>query len=152
MTLSLRVIVYRIDVFDQSLDASFCLLSARRGLSIPFNIDKQFALMSSHRYERETTIGGLKETVSALEFSPDGKVLACGCEDGSITIYSAMDWKLLQTFIDVSPATSLTWHPQIEGLLFCGFRSGDVHTLRINRPRVRTQNVAIFSVLNGTGL
>ncbi|KAF9786242.1 WD40-repeat-containing domain protein, partial [Thelephora terrestris] len=74
-------------------------------------------------------------TISALEFSPDGKVLASGCEDGSVTIFSTLDWKPLQTFIDASPSTSLVWHPQVEGLLFCGFRSGDVHTLQTNRPQ-----------------
>lgn len=93
--------------------------------------------MSTRQYEREITIVGLKESISALEFSPDGTVLASGCEDGSVTIFSTLDWKPLRTFIDASPSTSLAWHPQIKGLLFCGFRSGDVHTLQTNRPQVR---------------
>ncbi|KAF9642842.1 hypothetical protein BDM02DRAFT_3132826 [Thelephora ganbajun] len=88
--------------------------------------------MSAHRYEHEMTITGLKESVLALEFSPDGKALASGCEDGSVTVFSTSDWKPLHTFADASPSTSLAWHPQIEGLLFCGFKSGDVHTIQTN--------------------
>ncbi|KAF9643089.1 hypothetical protein BDM02DRAFT_3132669 [Thelephora ganbajun] len=91
--------------------------------------------MSTCRYEHKTTITGLKETISALEFSPDGKGLTSGCEDGSITIFSKSDWKPLHMFTDVLPSTSLVWHPQVEGLLFCGFKSGDVHTLRTNGPQ-----------------
>jgi len=92
--------------------------------------------MSTHRYERETTVTGLNESVSALEFSPDGKILASGCEDGSITMFSTSNWKPLRAFTNVSPSTSLAWHPRIEGLLFCGFKSGEVHTIQTNRPLV----------------
>jgi len=95
--------------------------------------------MSTCRYEYEKTIAGLKESIAALEFSPDGKTLASGCEDGSVTIFSTFDWKPLQRFIGVSPSTSLTWHPQAEGPLFCGFKNGDIHTLQTVRPQVRSQ-------------
>ena len=94
--------------------------------------------MSMRQYEHETTIAA-KESISALEFSPNGKVLASGCEDGSITTFSTFDWRPLHTFVDVSPSTSLAWHPRAEGLLFCGFKSGDVHTLQTNRPPVRSK-------------
>jgi len=93
--------------------------------------------MSTRRYKHEITVTGLNESISALEFSPDGKFLASGCEDGSVVVFSTLDWKSLYTFADVSPSTSLTWHPRVEGLLFCGFKSGDVHTLQTNGPQVK---------------
>lgn len=99
--------------------------------------------MSTCRYEHETTITGLKESILALEFSPDGKLLASGCEDGNIRVFSTCDWKLLYTFADVSPSTSLTWHPRIEGLLFCGFKSGDVDAIQTNSPLVRRGSTAV---------
>lgn len=95
--------------------------------------------MSARRYERETTIVGLNGSVFALEFSPDQGVLACGCEDGSVTVFSTLTWKPLHIFSNVSPSTSLTWHPHIEGFLFCGFKSGDVHALQTNHTRVRSK-------------
>jgi len=88
------------------------------------------------RYEHETTLTGLKESVAALEFSPDGGILASGLEDGTITIFSTFSWEPLQQFSCLSPLTSLVWHPGIGGLLFCGFKSGDIHALQTNQPKV----------------
>lgn len=94
-----------------------------------------------YQYGFETTIADLNSSISALEFSPDGKILASGSEDGSVTLFSTFDWRPLYTFIDVSPSTSLVWHPLVEGLLFCGFKSGDIHTLQTNHPRVRPMDL-----------
>lgn len=97
----------------------------------------------TRRYEHEATISGQKETISALAFSPDGTILASGSEDGSITLFSTFDWHPFQTFADASPLTSLVWHPHIYGRLFCGFKSGDVHTTQINRSQVIPHITAI---------
>ena len=98
--------------------------------------------MSTHQYEHETTITGLKESVAALEFSPDGGILASGLEDGTITIFSTLNWEPLQRFSSTSPLTSLSWHPSIGGLLFCSFKSGDIHAVQTNRPKVRDPEIA----------
>jgi WD40 repeat protein len=102
----------------------------------PHVLQPSFTPMSMCQYRLETTIADLNGTISTLEFSPDGRILASGCEDGSVTLFSTFDWKPLQKFVDVSPSTSLVWHPRVKGLLFCGFKSGDVHTLQTNSPQV----------------
>ena len=103
------------------------------------------APMSTHRYEHEKTITGLKDSITTLEFSPDGKTLASGCEDGTITIFSALNWKPLQMFVGILPLTSLAWHPRVEGLLFCGFNRGDVYSLRTSQSQVIPENLSPIS-------
>ena len=92
--------------------------------------------MSTIAYEPAATLSGHRETVTALGFSPDGKVLASGGEDGMLLLFSTIDWRLIHKFIDASPLLTLLWHPVLEGRLFCGFKSGDVHTLRLKGTAV----------------
>lgn len=87
-------------------------------------------------YEPVTTLSGHRDTVTALEFSPDGNFLASGGQDGVLLIFSTSDWRLIHKFVDASPVSALLWHPVLEGHLFCGLKSGDVHTLRLNRAMV----------------
>lgn len=92
--------------------------------------------MSVSPYLHETTLRGPEESVTAMEFSPDGRFLASGSEDGLLLIFSTLDWKLIRQFVDVSPLTSLAWHPILRGRIFCGFKSGDIHTMQFSPPKV----------------
>ena len=92
--------------------------------------------MTAIVYEPVTTLSGHRDTVTALEFSPDGRFLVSGGQDGVLLIFSTTDWRLVHKFVDASPVLALLWHPILEGHLFCGFKSGDVHALRLNQATV----------------
>lgn len=98
-------------------------------------ISSVFATMYQ-TYEPIATLSGHKDTVTALEFSPDGRLLASAGEDGVLLIFSTLDWRSVYKFVDASPLSTLLWHPALEGCLFCGLRGGDVHTLRLNGSKV----------------
>lgn len=87
-------------------------------------------------YVHEVTLGDHEDSVTAMEFSPDGMYLASGSEDGVLLIYSTCDWKPIQRFVNASPLNSLTWGPFSDQYLFCGFKSGDVHTIRFDPVKV----------------
>lgn len=82
-------------------------------------------------YKHKTSLHGHSGPITALSFSLDGKYLATGSENGTLIIYGTMNWLPLMRFVDLSPLTSLTWHPFKKRILFCGFASGDVHTLML---------------------
>lgn len=82
-------------------------------------------------YRYKTRLHGHSDSITALSFSIDGKYLATGSESGTLIIYATLSWVPLMRFVDLSPLTSLTWHPSKKRILFCGFASGDVHTLML---------------------
>lgn len=82
-------------------------------------------------YKYKTSLYGHRSSITALSFSFDGKYLAAGSENGTLMIYATMSWTPLMRFVDLSPLTSITWHPSKKRILFCGFASGDVHTLML---------------------
>jgi len=81
-------------------------------------------------YKYKTSLHGHTGSITALSFSFDSKYLATGSENGTLIIYTTLSWVPLMRFVDLSPLTSLTWHPS-KRILFCGFASGDVHTLML---------------------
>lgn len=89
-------------------------------------------------YTLISTLGGHNDSINATQFSPNGTYLASGSEDGSLLIHPVGEWKPLLRFVDVSPITSLVWHPILGRLLFCGCRSGDVHVIRFSASGVRS--------------
>jgi WD40 repeat protein len=91
--------------------------------------------MNGFPYLHETTLRGHEESVTAMEFSPDGRFLASGSEDGLLLIFSTLEWKLVRRLVDASPLTSLTWHP-LRDRIFCGFKGGDVHTVQFDPLKV----------------
>ena len=99
--------------------------------------------MSTVVYEPMTTLSGHRDTVIALEFSPDGKFLASGGQDGILLVFSTVDWRPIHKFVDTSPLLTLLWHPVLGGRLFCGFRSGDVHTLCLNGTTVNSYDIRL---------
>ena len=82
------------------------------------------------------SLGGHGDSVTTTNFSPDGVYLASGSEDGLVLIHSVVNWMPLLRFIDASPVTSLTWHPRLQRVFFCGCKSGDVHAVRFSTSGV----------------
>ena len=82
-------------------------------------------------YRYKTSLHGHTGSITVLSFSFDGKYLAAGSENGTLIIYMTLSWIPLMRFVDLSPLTSLVWHPFKKRILFCGFQSGDVHTLML---------------------
>lgn len=82
-------------------------------------------------YEYKTNLHGHTGSITALSFSFDNKYLATGSENGTLIIYTTLGWVPLMRLADLSPLTSLAWHPSKKRILFCGFASGDVHTLML---------------------
>lgn len=87
-------------------------------------------------YTLVATLDGYTNSITTTQFSPDKAYLASGSEDGSLSIHSVSNWEPLLRFVDASPITSLVWHPTSMGLLLCGCKSGDVHTIRFSASSV----------------
>ena len=87
-------------------------------------------LMATPRYVLDTTLPtGHSNSITALQFSPDGRFLASGSGDGVLMIFSTSTWKPVKRFVDVSSVTAVVWHPTFQKTLLCGYGSGDVHTM-----------------------
>jgi WD40 repeat protein len=76
------------------------------------------------------------EAITALEFSPDGKFLASGGDDGAILIFSTSSWTPVKRYLDVSPVGVLMWDCRRRYLLLSGHQSGDVHVMTMDRSMV----------------
>ena len=76
------------------------------------------------------------EAITALEFSPDGKFLASGGDDGAIFVFSTSSWVPVKRYLDVSPVSVLVWDCRRRYLLLSGHQSGDVHVMTMDRSMV----------------
>ena len=89
-------------------------------------------------YRYKTSLEGHDSSIMTMAFSPDGNYLAAGSENGTLIVYAKMvrGWVPLSRFVDLSPLTSIAWHPLNKRILYCGFESGDVHTLLLPPTKV----------------
>ena len=87
--------------------------------------------MATSRYSLDITLpSGHTNSITVLQFSPDGKFLASGSGDSVLLVFSTSTWKPVKQFVDASSINALVWHLVIPKTLLCGYASGDVHTAR----------------------
>ena len=102
--------------------------------------------MATSRYTLSTTLPtGHGDSITALQFSPDGKFLTSGSGDGVVMIFSTLAWKPVKRYVDTSSLTTLIWHPTFPKTLICGYGSGDVHTINFESHLLVSNHVTIFS-------
>jgi WD40 repeat protein len=92
--------------------------------------------MSSNELFLTTTLEGHTATITAVEFSPDGRFLASAGDDGVMLIFSTSSWSPVCRFLDASPVSVLLWHKKKRYLLICGHQSGDLHILTMSTSMV----------------
>jgi hypothetical protein len=76
-------------------------------------------------------------SVSVVRFSPDGRTLAVGAMDGSLTMYDAKDWKPTRTLTEDFTVSTVDFHPT-RPLLAFGTTKGKGR-----------QNVSVVDLLSG---
>ena len=87
--------------------------------------------MFTHKYESAETLSGHTSSITALLFSPDGKYLASGSENGLVLVTVTESWETVKKLVNVSPVTALLWDPTFPMTLVCGFASGAILTVHI---------------------
>ena len=101
--------------------------------------------MTISSYDLETSLSGHIDSINALQFSPGGKYLASGGQDGQLFIFSTKTWKPVRKYADASPLTALVWHPNFPKTVICGFASGDIITICFDGTQVYLSLSSSFS-------
>lgn len=107
-------------------------------------------LMFEREYTTKTILKGHTSSIVALEFSPDGKLLASGADNGVVLIFSTSSWMPLNHFVDTSPVSVMMWYVGRRYLLLCGHQSGDLHLLTLTGTVVSSLLPVLSSTLTAT--
>jgi WD40 repeat protein len=101
--------------------------------------------------EEEFHLLGHDNTVGALSFSPDGKLLASAGHDGSLRVWSLALRKITQSFCSSTPVTSVVFSP--DGLsLLSGDRSGVIRVRDLRTGEVVSTLTSHIARVDGLAL
>lgn len=79
-----------------------------------------------------TNILQFSSSISVLQFSQDGTLLAIGTDEGSITVIETESLECLLRLLDNSPVTSIEWHGTNPSSLLIGYLDGRIECLQVS--------------------
>ncbi|KAJ8583673.1 WD40 repeat-like protein [Rhizopogon salebrosus TDB-379] len=102
--------------------------------------------MQENLYSVHKRLSGHLNSISCLQFSPKGHLLASSGDDGQLIIWETSTGTIRNQITILSPIYAMVWDPRYKSRLFCGCENGK--TLLIDRFEVtyRTHH----EVLTGT--
>lgn len=89
--------------------------------------------LKTREYEEEAIISGHRNTVNVLTFSPDGRYLISGGDDGILRVFELIGDTLEERyqFRGLSSITAVAWMDSFPGTFIAGDRLGDLHTIHL---------------------
>ncbi|KAJ7128169.1 WD40-repeat-containing domain protein [Mycena crocata] len=96
-------------------------------------------------FKREKILHGHGDTINAIAFSPDGKLLASGGDDARLVIHHVKSWREQKKIESVAPIRAVVWYPNHPGFLAFGMRNGVITTLQL-KNNVTFENKVIGSI------
>ncbi|KAJ7094911.1 WD40-repeat-containing domain protein [Mycena crocata] len=81
-----------------------------------------------HQYK---VLKGHTDSINSLVFSPDGKQLASGGDDGCLFVFNTRTWRTERKYRTVSPVRAVTWHDDYPGAISFGLKTGIVTTVQL---------------------
>lgn len=81
------------------------------------------------------------DSINALAFSPDGRLLASGGDDGLLYVFVPSDGRVVHKLRGDVPVTALEWDPREHAQLYVGFGDGRVVIMHITKVGRNSQTV-----------
>ncbi|KAJ6495925.1 WD40-repeat-containing domain protein [Mycena vulgaris] len=82
-------------------------------------------------FHQVKTLNGHTDSINAIQFSADGKLLATGGDDACLFLFDTKTWKVKKKYQSVAPIRAIVWHPEHPGVLSFGMRNGIINTLQL---------------------